>query len=88
MNWEKFLSRYHHLTITTKFKTPEHVGDAEHRQYEIFRAMTPGQRWEQFLSLRATAWKLKRAGIKSLYPDLSEEEIEIKVRDCFLHATT
>jgi hypothetical protein len=30
---------------------PKHVFDAENLQHEIFRAMTPGQRWEQFLSL-------------------------------------
>jgi hypothetical protein len=65
---------------------PKHVLDAENLQREIFRAMTPGQRWEQFLSLRATAWKLKRAGIKSLHPELTEEEIEEIVRECFLHA--
>ena len=66
----------------------EHVRDAELRQHEIFRAMTPGQRWEQFLSLRATAWKLKRAGVKSLYPELSADEIETKVRGYFLNART
>jgi hypothetical protein len=66
--------------------TPKHVLDAENRQREIFRAMTPGQRWKQFLSLRATAWKLKRAGIKALHPELSEGDIEEMVRECFLHA--
>ena len=65
---------------------PEHVFDAEHRQHEIFRAMTPGQRWEQFLSLRTTAWKLKRAVVKSLHPELPETEIETIVREYFLHA--
>jgi hypothetical protein len=68
--------------------TPQHVLDAERRQREIFRAMTPGRRWEQFLSLRATAWKLKRAGIRSLYPDLPEPEIENMVREYFLRAKT
>jgi hypothetical protein len=67
---------------------PKHVLEAEQRQREIFRAMTPGRRWEQFLSLRATAWKLKRAGVKSLHPELSEAEIETQVREYFLHATT
>jgi hypothetical protein len=66
----------------------EHVLDAERRQQEIFGAMTPAERWRQFLLLRETAWKLKRAGLKSLYPDLSDGEIETKVRDCFLNATT
>jgi hypothetical protein len=67
---------------------PKHVLDAERRQREIFRAMTPGQRWEQFMSLRATAWKLKRAGVKRIYPELPEAEIEKKVREYFLHART
>jgi hypothetical protein len=69
-------------------KNKPHVLDAEKRQHDIFRAMTPGQRWEQFQALRATAWKLKRAGVKSLYPDLSENEIETKVREYFRHART
>jgi hypothetical protein len=68
------------------YENQEHVLDAEHRQHEIFRAMTPGQRWEQFLSLRTTAWKLKRAGVKSLHPELPEAEIETIVREYFLHA--
>jgi hypothetical protein len=68
--------------------TPQHVLDAENRQREIFRAMTPARRWEQFLSLRATAWKLKRAGIKSVHPDLPASEIEDMVREYFLHART
>ncbi len=67
---------------------PEHVREAQRRQHEIFRAMTPAQRWEQFLSQRATAWKLKRAGLRSRHPDLSESEIENMVRECFLNATT
>jgi hypothetical protein len=66
----------------------EHVLEAENRQREIFRAMTPGRRWEQFLALRATAWKLKRAGVKSLHPELPENEIENMVREYFLHART
>jgi hypothetical protein len=66
--------------------TPQHVLDAENLQHEIFRAMTPGKRWEQFLSLRATAWKLKRAGLRSLYPELPDKEIEDMVREYFLHA--
>jgi hypothetical protein len=68
--------------------TPQHVLDAENRQHEIFKAMTPGKRWEQFLALRSTAWKLKRAGLRSQHPDLSEAEIEDMVRECFLHART
>jgi hypothetical protein len=68
--------------------TPKHVLDAENRQHEIFREMTPGKRWEQFLSLRATAWKLKRAGVKSLHPELADAEIEAMVREHFLHART
>jgi hypothetical protein len=67
---------------------PKHVRDAQNRQYEIFRAMSPKQRWNQFLSLRATAWKLKRAGLKSLHPDIPDSELEDMVREYFLNATT
>jgi hypothetical protein len=68
--------------------TCQHVLDAENRQHEIFREMTPGKRWEQFLALRATAWKLKRAGLRSQHPDFAEAEIEAMVREHFLHART
>jgi hypothetical protein len=67
---------------------PKHVLDAERRQHEIFREMTPGRRWEQFLALRATAWKLKRAGARALHPELSDAEIEAMVREYFLNAKT
>jgi hypothetical protein len=66
----------------------EHVLDAEHRQLDIFRKMSPGQRWEQFRALRTTAWKLKRAGLKSLHPELPDAEIETMVREIFRHART
>jgi hypothetical protein len=69
-------------------RIPAHVSLAERRQRELFRAMTPAQRWEQFKALRETAWKLKRAGIQSLHPELSKAEIETMVRDFFLHAST
>jgi hypothetical protein len=33
-------------------RVPAHVSLAERRQRELFRSMTPAQRWEQFKALR------------------------------------
>ena len=81
----------HDSPLTPKNGTveiPSHVLEAERRQMEIFKNMTPAQRYQQFMALRATAWKYKRAAIKAEFPDLSEGELEERVRKVFLHATT
>jgi hypothetical protein len=61
---------------------------AEKIQRDIYRRMTPAQRWEQALNLRRTAWELTKAGIRSREPELTEEELEARTRDVFLHAAT
>jgi hypothetical protein len=50
---------------------------------EITRAMTPEQELNAPVLVRA---ELKAAGLRSLYPDWSEEKIQKEVRHAFLIA--
>lgn len=75
------------LDITLS-ETYPHVLEAERIQREIFKKMTPAQRYQQFKNLRETAWQIKRAGYKQQFPGETAEEIENRVRKCFLNATT
>ncbi|MCK9282493.1 MAG: hypothetical protein M0P71_17905 [Melioribacteraceae bacterium] len=38
------------------------------------------------MELYNTAWELKRVSIKHFYPELSDKEVEDKVREIFLYA--
>ncbi|NLG17983.1 MAG: hypothetical protein GX556_11690 [Fibrobacter sp.] len=53
-----------------------------------FASMTPAQKWETAKSLRDLAWKLKLTAVRHEHPDWSEEEIENKVKEIFLYAST
>jgi len=46
------------------------------------------KKYEQFKSLRETAWLVKRAAFRRKYPELGPEEIEEKVKKAFLYAST
>jgi hypothetical protein len=48
--------------------------------------LTPEQKLAQSIRLYWYARELKRAGLKMIYPELSKDEIEKKVRDIFLYA--
>lgn len=52
--------------------TPQYVTDL---QYRIFLSKTPEERFALGIAYIEHHWKLMRAGIKSLHPDFSEEEI-------------
>ncbi len=60
--------------------TPEEI--------RILRAMTPEQKLRAVEKLYWTARALKAAWLRSQHPDWSEEEVERKVREIFLHART
>lgn len=62
----------------------EHPDEKDKPAYEII--LTPEQKLAQSISLYWTARELKKAGLKMVYPELSNEEIEKKVRDIFLYA--
>lgn len=61
-----------------------HSGDAERKQDEIIRLMTPARRLEVARELYETAWQLKWAGVKRQHPGWNDQEIFAKVRRVFL----
>ena len=51
-----------------------------------FKNMTPEQKLNLSLQLYYSARELKTAAIRQFHPELSEEEVEEKVREIFLYA--
>mgnify|MGYP006214741949 CR=1 FL=1 len=60
----------------------------EKTQSDIIKTFSPEKKLLLSLDLYYHAWELKKAAIKKKYPELSEEEIRIKVRDIFMYART
>ncbi len=61
--------------------------DSEAVYWQIIAKMTPTQKLEALMNLYWTARQLKIAGLKMQYPELTDLEIQRKVRDIFLYAT-
>ena len=49
---------------------------------------TPEQKWAEVNKLRKMAWDLKCASVRASHPDWSESQVNSRVREIFLHATT
>jgi hypothetical protein len=54
-------------------------------QMEIFRRMTPGERWAAAERLYWSARRLKAAHLRAIHPDWSDDEVERAVREAFMH---
>ena len=54
--------------------------------WKTIQNMTPAKKLETLNCLYWTARELKAAGLRMQYPQLSEEEIQAKVREIFLYA--
>lgn len=65
-------------------KMSQHSEEAEKRQNEIIRKMTPAQRLGIAQELYQTAWEIKKSGIKAMHPDWSEEKIGAHTRRIFV----
>jgi hypothetical protein len=50
--------------------------------------LTPEQKLHQALRLYDAAKKLKAAALRKFHPNLSKEEIDKKVKEFFLHASS
>ena len=61
----------------------DHEQEARQRQTEIYRAMTPEEKYRLIMELRAFAREMKRAGVKSMHSDRSDEQVEAEVREIF-----
>lgn len=53
-----------------------------------FSGFTPEEKLDLALELYWSARELKKAYLKQKHPDLSDKELENKVRKIFLHAST
>lgn len=53
---------------------------------EALRAMTAERKLEVAHGLRELAWELKASGIRRSYPDLTEAEVQERVREAFFRA--
>ena len=64
--------------------------DMDDRSAEVYgqalRAMTAERKLEVAHGLRELAWQLKASGIRRSYPGLSEDEVELRVREAFFRA--
>ena len=61
---------------------------AEIVRADIYRRMSPTQKWEEAFRLRDIAWKIKAASIRSLNPGWDEKMVEAEVKRIFLYAVT
>jgi hypothetical protein len=57
-------------------------------QERIYQSMTPEQKLMIAANLYHCARALKAAGLREQHPDWSEEQVQEKVREIFLYATT
>jgi len=61
---------------------------ASPEQIEVFRRMTPEQRWQAAHRLYWTMRRHKAAFLRSLHPDWPEQKVDDEVRRIFSHART
>ena len=57
-------------------------------QKRIYQSMTPAKKLMIAADLYHSARTLKAAGLRDQHPDWSEKEIQEKVKEIFLYATT
>ncbi len=55
-------------------------------QCDILRSMTPEQRIMAFLALCRSARKIKAGALRQFHPDWSESQLNMALRESFLHA--
>jgi len=55
-------------------------------QIEILRKMTPEQRLDAFLQLCRSARRIKESAFRQFHPDWSEDQVNLALRESFLHA--
>jgi hypothetical protein len=55
-------------------------------QTRLLQEMSAERKLEVAQQLRETAWALKAVGVRRQYPDLSEHEVQERVRQIFLNA--
>lgn len=66
----------------------EHLLKAKQVQREIFRKMSAEKKLLLAFELYDTARELKAAYLRDKHPDWTEKQVQEKVREIFLYATT
>ena len=61
-----------------------HPQKAEEIQNELIRKMSPARRLETAFSLYKMAWNIKLSGLRTLHPDWSQEDLEVRTRRIFV----
>lgn len=58
------------------------------KQKSVFQLMKPDQKIQVALRIYHSARELKAAGLRIKHPDMTEDQIQNKVREIFLYART
>jgi len=75
------------VSINTQFQVSSiKFQDDASQTKKIYQAMTPEQKIKIVFDLYHSARELKRAYLKELHPDWSENKIQKKFREIFLYA--
>lgn len=59
--------------------------EARRRQRDIYRRMTPGERWLAAVDLYWSLRSLKAAHLRSIHPDWSDDEVAQAVKEAFMY---
>jgi hypothetical protein len=68
-----------------EFSQPHHV-EAERSRMVLIKAMSPARKLEIATQLYWAARDLKSAGVRRIHPDWTNEQVDLAVRDIFMHA--
>jgi len=60
--------------------------EADRIQIEIYKRMTPGQKWQVARDLYWSARRWKAGWLRQIHPDWTEEQVQNEVREIFLYA--
>ena len=62
-----------------KTQSPDTKPEVEQRQLSLLRAMSPREKLEQVRRLNRMVDRLSEEGIRRLYPNANEREVELRV---------
>lgn len=64
------------------------AADLSPEYVETLRRMTGQQKWKTAFALYWGARKIKAAALRQQHPEWSEEQVQLRVKEIFLHAST
>lgn len=66
----------------------KHQHESEKLQANIYKKLTPFQKWHEVEKMWIFSVELKRAAIQSAHPNWSDLKVNQAIRSIFLYATT